>query len=131
MNAYISIKAPNNPSALKIQVPFPEWEPVLLHGRRIRQNVVGDHRKSIGKTKRIFAFVARIYMTPAVGFASLADVEGWATNTTAANHVLTFWDFNGTSYTVFLDSDLPQNILSPLYLNSNMFVDIPLRLIER
>jgi hypothetical protein len=58
---------------------------------------------SMGTSKRCWSFVARVAVTPANGFASLSDVDGWFSSGTAAGNAFKFQDMASlTIYNVLL-----------------------------
>jgi hypothetical protein len=58
---------------------------------------------SMGTSKRSWSFVARVAVTPASGFASLSDVDGWFSSGTAAGNAFKFQDMASlTIYNVLL-----------------------------
>lgn len=50
----------------------------------------GSTVQSLGTSKRRWAFIARVAVTPISGYASLNDVEGWYSSGTAAGNAFKF-----------------------------------------
>ena len=98
------------------------------------RTVNGDIDLSIGKTKWQWSLKAKVRATESdANYASLANLRtfhGYSSPLGSPTNVLTFYDSEGTSYSVVMVGELRESNIGPQMIGANAWYNVDLSLVQ-
>jgi hypothetical protein len=125
MNSYITLKAGNNPSPLKLSILSPNWVPRIARPQWHDYSCGGLLISQYGPTTPMFfECLAKVWNPPPVGYASISDIDTWAKATTQANIDLLLVDHDSVTHNVRMVGEIafpPINAMKSYYTVALVF----------
>jgi hypothetical protein len=138
---YIILANYDNSLVKRFRVLQSGYQPVIRKTNVIRETVTGKIDNQVGPILLRWEFVIRAYAVDPTdqtqtdpdtsGYGTLAHLKSlFSGNNTPPNNQLTFTDFDGTSYTVYLVGELSERPLSPFLDGACAAVfDVPITIV--
>lgn len=128
MNSYGTLKADSDGAAKKVKVMAGSYRESPDQPENFARDVTGGGIKQVGVAKMRFEMVCKVAVTPPDGtYATKADFINWRKALTASGLNMTWVDFDGVSFNVFLLGAVVPEFQSPIPYEYY----IPILLVER